>query len=82
MSLEELEPAKPPTISNENESSQLADAFLALKEPEQPITFKEAQQLRESKEQKELQVEILTDFILAQLLDSAQHSLFPKRVVI
>jgi hypothetical protein len=42
---EEAEPIKPEPFSNKflsMENEELADAFLALKEPEQPFSFKEA----------------------------------------
>ncbi|CDW71493.1 iq calmodulin-binding motif family protein [Stylonychia lemnae] len=58
------------------------DAFMALKEPEQPITMEKAKQIIEEKEQREVQTEILTDFILGLLVEQLKMNLFPKRVII
>lgn len=55
------------------------EAFLSIKEPEQPITFKQIQELKEVREN---QTESITDFVMGYLLDSMKQNLFPKRVVI
>lgn len=59
-----------------------SDAFLALKEPEHPITFDDAKKMRDEKEERETQTEILTEYILSLLMEQIKMNMFPKRVII
>mmetsp|Transcript_32166 Transcript_32166/g.31487 ORF Transcript_32166/g.31487 Transcript_32166/m.31487 type:complete len:124 (+) Transcript_32166:338-709(+) len=71
---EEIEPIKPKSLTDQREEfkeehEQLADAFLALKEPEDPLSFKEAKELREIKFHKEQQVDELTSYVMLLLVE-------------
>lgn len=56
-------------FSGPDSEREYSDAFLALKEPEHPITVDNAKRIREEKQEREAHTEILTDYILTLLVE-------------